>query len=289
MHSRESFMNGGSIAIAIDIDIDIVDTAETVIFSVTKSVPVTNVDPATISQVVMGTAHQTIKEIEVHAPCDYYRYHSADNKGPVPGNQQGTSEKTAHFHNQNSRVDQNSTSTSAPPPVDNNSTPTPPPSTLESMDTSPDNIHESTSPTSSTVPTAAKTASPSYPASQDERLTIDTNKKMTDKHSKKSMADDLKITHHYNSTEGTIKDYQIIRQIGLKLELKIITMLVVMMAHLWAEPKSRLTSPTQTTHQLVTKSRNAWVTGTSIDRQNQTNRNYHSYQLWTNTQKANFN
>ncbi|GMF08934.1 unnamed protein product [Ambrosiozyma monospora] len=71
------------------------------------------------------------------------------------------------------------------------------------MDISSDNIHESTSPTSSTGPTAAKTASPtpsaspSYPASQNERVTIDTNKKMTDKHSKRSMANDLKLTYHY--------------------------------------------------------------------------------------------
>ncbi|GMG55566.1 unnamed protein product [Ambrosiozyma monospora] len=100
-------------------------------------------------------------------------------------------------------------------------------STLESMDTSPDANHDSSSSTSSTGPAAAKTPStnpsttPTYPSPQNGSNITDTNNKMADiKSKKKSMADDLKVTYHYISTEGSIKDYQYIKQIGLNADLK---------------------------------------------------------------------
>ncbi|GME71584.1 unnamed protein product [Ambrosiozyma monospora] len=121
----------------------------------------------------------------------------------------------------------NSTSTSESSPADNTPSSAQNSSTLESMDTSPDANHDSSSSTSSTGQAAAKTASknPSttstYPSPQNGGNITDTNNKMADtKSKKKSMAHDLKVTYNYIATEGTLKEYQYIRQIGESLGLE---------------------------------------------------------------------
>ncbi|GME85867.1 unnamed protein product [Ambrosiozyma monospora] len=155
------------------------------------------------------------------------RSHSTGEEVSLPENQIENPKQNAPVSNENSRVDGNSTSTSESSPADHTPSSAQNSSTLESMDTSPDANHDSSSSTSSTGPAAAKTASknPSttstYPSPQNGSTINDTNNKMADPKSKKrSMADDLKVTYNYIATEGTLKEYQYIRQIGLNTDLK---------------------------------------------------------------------